>query len=408
MRIVYLHQYFHDPSQAGSTRSYEFARRWVNAGDEVHIITSVRTRERPHRGWRVRHVDGITVHEISVPYDNRMGTAARIRAFFEFALRAGPRSASLSPDVLFATSTPLTIALPAAYAKLRTRAALVFEVRDLWPAIPIAMGIIRDPLSKMAARWLERFAYRQADRIIALSPGMAHGIVAAGVHDHEIVIVPNGCDLELFSAQGECANLSMGKFGNRKICLYAGTLGRVNGVSYIVDIAAEMQSLAPETIFLIVGDGKQANLIRGHAQDCGVLGRTLFLEQSIPKRQIASLFQACSIALSVFINLPEMWANSANKFFDALAAGRPVAINYGGWQADLISEHELGLVLPADSPRTAATMLAEFLSHRETVVRSGRNARQLAERAFCRDKLSATVLEVVHSVVSGHDHQGRE
>ena len=129
VKIAYLHQYFHTPSQAGSTRSYEFARRWVRGGDEVHIVTSVRTRSRSHRGWRIREVDGISIHEIAVPYDNHMGAAARVRAFFEFAVRAGPRATAIQPDVLFATSTPLTIAIPAAYAKLRTRAALVFEVR---------------------------------------------------------------------------------------------------------------------------------------------------------------------------------------------------------------------------------------------------------------------------------------
>ena len=94
-----------------------------------------------------------------------------------------------------------------------------------------------------------------------------------------------------------------------------------------------------------------------------------------------------------------MWANSANKFFDGLAAGRPVAINYGGWQADLIVRHGLGLVLPANSPRTAARMLAGFVSNPETVIESGRNARILAEREFCRDELSAKVLDVIHSVV---------
>ena len=406
MKIAYLHQYFHTPSQAGSTRSYEFARRWVSAGDEVHVVTSVRTRDRTHRGWRVRHVDGIAIHEVAVPYDNQMGAAARVRAFFEFAIRAGPRAGAIQPDVLFATSTPLTIAIPAAYAKIRTRAPLVFEVRDLWPAIPIAMGIISDPLSRMAARWLERFAYRTADRIIALSPGMADGVSATGVHNQEIVVIPNACDLELFgSPQGSAdehgADVWASKFANRTMCLYAGTIGRVNGLSYIVDIAAESRSIAPEILFLIVGDGKEAGLVRRQAEDCGVLNRTLYLQEPLPKRSVASLFEACSVALSVVIDLPEMWHNSANKFFDALAAGRPVAINYGGWQADLVARHDLGLVLPVKSPREAAHMLADFVADREAVSRCGSNARRLAEQEFGRDNLSDRARKLVHSVASG-------
>ena len=403
MKIAYLHQYFHTPSQAGSTRSYEFARRWVSAGDEVHVVTTVRARSRTHRGWRVRDVDGITIHEIAVPYDNHMGTAARIRAFFEFAVRAGPRATAIKPDVLFATSTPLTIIIPAAYAKFRARAALVFEVRDLWPAIPIAMRIIRDPLSRMAARWLERFAYRTADRIIALSPGMANGISATSVHRHEVVVIPNGCDLELFGssklgAVEHDATVWTTKCRNRMMCLYAGTVGRVNGLSYIVDVSEELRAIAPDILFLIVGNGKETGLIRRRAADNGVLNRTLYLQEALPKRSVAALFEACSVAFSVVIDLPEMWHNSANKFFDALAAGRPVAINYRGWQADLIMRHDLGLVLPVDSPKVAARMLADFLSDREAVSRCGRNARRLAEREFCRDDLADKARDVVHSV----------
>ena len=336
-----------------------------------------------------------------------MGTVARIRAFFEFAVRAGPRAAEIKPDVLFATSTPLTIVIPAAYAKFRTRAALVFEVRDLWPDIPIAMGIIRDPVSRMAARWLERLAYRTADRIIALSPGMASGISATGVHDCEVVVIPNGCDLELFGsspprrveglAVERVADVWTTKFANRTMCLYAGTIGQVNGLSYIVDVAAELLSIAPDVLFLIVGDGKEVGLIRKRAEEYGILNRTLYLQEALPKRAVAALFEACSLAFSVFIDMPQMWHNSANKFFDALAAGRPVAINYRGWQADLVARHELGLVLPVDSPKVAARMLASFLSDRQAVSRCGRNARRLAEREFCRDNLADRARDVVHS-----------
>ena len=363
------------------------------------MVTSVHARKRSHTGWQVREVSGIIVHEVAVPYENNMGTAARTRAFFEFALRAGPRAVRIQPDIVFATSTPLTIAIPAAYAKLRTGAPIVFEVRDLWPAIPIAMRIIRDPLSRQMAHWLERFAYWRADRIIALSPGMARGVAKVGVHPYEIAVVPNGCDLDVFRPQRESLDLGQSELPDSAICLYAGTLGQANGVSYIVDVAAEMQSLTRDVHFLIVGDGKESDLIRKRAEELGVLNRTLFLRRSVPKKEIAKLLDDCSIALSVFIDLPELWDNSANKFFDALAAGRPIAINYRGWQADLIDKHDLGLVLPPDSPGIAAAMLARFLSDRERMVKCGWNSRRLAEQEFHRDRLSEKALEVIRSVV---------
>src|SRR5690606_26050308 len=87
--------------------------------------------------------------------------------------------------------------------------------------------------------------------------------------------------------------------------------------------------------------------------------------KQIPKRDLVPLLQRATVATSFFINLEEMWANSANKFFDALAAGRPIMINYGGWQARLLEDHGAGIVVPPDNPSKAASMLHELLNDEE-------------------------------------------
>ena len=122
-------------------------------------------------GWSVSDEAGMTVHWCPVAYDNNMGFGARLAAFGRFAALAGPRAVALGGDLVLATSTPLTIALPGAYAKAMLGVPMVFEVRDLWPAVPIDLGVLRRRSTIAAARGLERFAYRHADRVIALSPG---------------------------------------------------------------------------------------------------------------------------------------------------------------------------------------------------------------------------------------------
>ena len=67
-----------------------------------------------------------------------------------------------------------------------------------------------------------------------------------------------------------------------------------------------------------------------------------------------------------------MWANSANKFFDALASGTPVAINYGGWQADLLEETSAGIVLPPNDPGEAAKRLGVFIKDESELAKAGR------------------------------------
>ena len=257
MRIIYLHQYFNTPAMSGGTRSYEMARRLVSLGHEVEMVTSWRqpTRE---SDWYVTHEAGINIHWMPVSYANSMRYADRMKAFSRFALRASRKAATLGGDVIFATSTPLTIALPAVYAARRSGIPMVFEVRDLWPELPIAMGALRDPLSRWAARRLERFAYRNAARIVALSPGMAEGVCRTGYPADRVTIIPNCADLEPFAPNPERARKfrkAHPELGAGPIILYAGTLGRINGVDYMAHLAASVKETLPDARFVIIGRG---------------------------------------------------------------------------------------------------------------------------------------------------------
>ena len=170
MRILYLHQFFLTREGAGGTRSYEFARRFVERGHGVRMVTA----------GEGGSVDGIEVVGVRGAYSNymratgmsnlgRMGAFARFAAGATVAALRGPR-----PDVIYATSPPLTMALPALAASLRWRAPLVFEVRDLWPEAPIQMGALHNPLAQRLARALERFVYARehaTDRPVARYPG---------------------------------------------------------------------------------------------------------------------------------------------------------------------------------------------------------------------------------------------
>ncbi len=142
MRIIYLHQYFNTPEMAGGTRSYEMARRLVAAGHRVDLVTTWRDRTEK-KSWFVTEEAGIVVHWLPLPYSNQMNYRQRMKSFIRFAWASSRRAAGFKGDVVFATSTPLTIAFPGLYAAVRRRIPLVFEVRDLWPEVPIAMGVFR-------------------------------------------------------------------------------------------------------------------------------------------------------------------------------------------------------------------------------------------------------------------------
>jgi glycosyltransferase involved in cell wall biosynthesis len=400
MRITYLHQYFNTPGMVGGTRSYEMARRLAAQGHEVHMVTS-RRESTQQRGWSESEESGIHLHWLPVAYSNRMDYQERIRAFMRFAWESGRLAASLPTDVIFATSTPLTIALPAVYAAGKRHVPMVFEVRDLWPELPIAVGALRNPLAKCVARRLERFAYRYSDRIVALSDGMADGVVRAGYPRGRVHVIPNGSDLDLFKDSGgrEHFRRKIPGLDGKPLITYAGTLGVVNGVSYLVDVAEAALQVDPDLRFAVVGEGREEALVRQRAAASGILDRTFFMLPAVAKSEMPAVLAGSDVAVSLVIDLEPMWANSANKFFDALAAGKPVAINYGGWQAEVLTGSGAGIRLPANDPAAAARVLSNWVADRQALQQAGVAARCLAEERYDRDNLARELEAVLLSAV---------
>ena len=385
----------------GGTRSYEMARRLVQFGHEVHIITTWRGDCRKGSSWFDSQESGITVHWLPVPYSNRMGFLARLKAFFMFALMARSKSVEIGGDIVLATSTPLTIAIPGVYASRSLKVPLVFEVRDLWPSVPIALGALKNPISKKLAKNLEIWAYRNSDAIIALSPGMKEGIVSKGFSASRIAVIPNGSDNQDFSydkVASDSFRQSREWLRDRPLLVYAGTFGTVNGVGYLVELAARVLNIAPSIRFLLVGDGKERESVIALAEKLGVLGKNVFFEPQISKREVPALLAAATFSSSVVIDLPELRDNSANKVFDGFAAGKPVFINHGGWLHDLILKHQCGLSVWGMSLEAAAIEFAEKIQDKHWSECAGNLARELAEKYFDRDTLAIQLANVLEAV----------
>lgn len=410
MKIIYLHQYFNTLEMAGGTRSYEMARRLVAEGHEVHLVTSWRNSDGRAAGWFTTNEAGVKVHWLPVPYSNHMSYRKRLLAFLRFALLSMWKSKQLGGDVVFATSTPLTIAIPAVFAARKNKIPMVFEVRDLWPELPIAMGALRNPIVKWLAVRLERWAYRHSEAIIALSPGMKAGVVRTGYPSERVAVIPNSSDnFEFRYDEKAAAQFRAERFWlqRRPLLVYGGTFGAINGVGYLVGLAKELQSVNPEIRIMLVGDGQEKEAVRKQAKLSGVLGVNLFIEDSLPKSEMPALLSAADMASSLFIDLPEMQPNSANKFFDALASATPILLNYGGWQHDLVRATGCGLTMWRKPLNEVAHEVADKITDSAWLGRAGNAARELAETAFDRDKLAALLGEVVTKSANRHG-QGAE
>lgn len=405
MHVIYIHQYFTTRSGASGTRSYEFSRYLIKQGHHVTIITGVSDLSdmKTERLIERRDVDGIDVIIINTRYSNYMECLRRLLAFFSFLVLASIIGLRLKkPDIVFATSTPLTVGIPGYIISRLKRAYFIFEVRDLWPEAPIQLGVLTNPILIKMARLLERFLCRRAKKIIALSPGMKKSLIRTGIKKEKVEMIPNCSDLDLFHP-GVHNTYFQDKYhlNDKFIVSYFGAMGDANGLDFIVEGALELKERDESSIvFVLAGDGSQRRSLELFCQEHN-LDNVIFTG-SIPRREVPKLVAASNLCLVIFKNVPVLRTNCPNKLFDALAAGKPVLVNFTGWIKELLEEHNAGIYVNPDDSKAMADILLKLRSTPGWCSKMGQNARKLAEKRFDRVKL-AQELERVFYKATGNE-----
>ena len=401
MRVLYFHQHFTTPEGSVGTRSYEFAKALVARGHQVTMVCGQFKSSGLNLSWDEkgnRHtgkVDGIDVIALPLAYSNRDSVARRAWVFLRFAWRSTWIALRADYDVLFATSTPLTAALPGIAMKFARRGKpFIFEVRDLWPELPRALGM-KNPILLGGMSVLEWLAYRCADACIGLAPGIVEGIRRRAPAGRRIELIPNGCDLELFSpakrAPLDLPGLAPGDF----VAGFAGTHGVANGLGAVLDAAAELKRRGRNGIkLMLIGDGNQKDGLVERARREG-LDNCLFFPP-VKKTEMAQITASLDCGLQILADVPAFYyGTSPNKFFDYISAGLPVVNNYPGWLADEITSQECGVVVPPRKPAALADALVKLADDSATREAMGLRARQLAEKKFNRANLTRQWIDIV-------------
>ncbi len=398
MKILYFHQHFSTPQGSTGIRSYAMARKLLESGHDVTVVcgsykgANTGLEGRFIRGKREGNEHGIHVIEFNLAYSNADSFVKRTGLFLLFALRSVGIALGRQYDVLFATTTPLTAGIPGIVARWLRGKPFVFEVRDLWPEIPREMGVITNPVILKLMEWLEWASYRSAHRLVGLSPGIVDGIARCGVKRDNIAMIPNGCDLEIFSDKSRSWRPE-GIASTDLMAVFTGTHGMANGLDAVLDAAAVLMQRKLDNIkILLIGQGKLKPALQARARKEG-LDNVIF-HDAVNKSRLAGLMAGTDIGLQILANVPAFYyGTSPNKFFDYIAAGLPVLNNYPGWLAEMIESHACGFSVPPDNADRFADALEMAAKDRDRLRQMGVNARNLAESQFDRECLAQSFVD---------------
>lgn len=391
MHILYLQQLLVLPGSPGNDRCFDFAKRYVAAGHQVTFISSEAAfpPESPYKGKKHFELEGISVHVLPVAYSHMMSFRRRAQSFISFyrkALRIGKSLKGI--DLVLAYSAPLSVGQLGAKLAHHHQCPFVFEVADVWPDVPIGMGII-------SQNWLGNFLLRRADKIYAaadticcFSEGMKDQICAHQIPQNKVHVVHNG------AATDQINFVKRNPDPNKVEVIYAGTTGVANDLSQLIQAAKILEDQGHTQLhFTLLGKGNDYPNVKATADQLKVKNLT-FLD-TLPRDQVAGFLAKADIGIVSFAPHPVLEANSATKFYDYLASGLPIVLNYEGWQADYLYQHQCGLFSPQGNILAFAQNILKLAQEPELRQQFAQRGRQLAEQKFDRALLAQKMLDLM-------------
>lgn len=397
VHILLVHQSFAALNEPGGTRHFELARylseyncRFTVIASPVSYLTG-RAAAGSGQWSEQQEVEGVTIYRTYTYGAFHRSFFHRVLSFLSFMLSSflvGLRVRDV--DIVWGTSPSIFQGATAwALAKIK-RARFLFEVRDLWPAFAIQVGVLKQPLLIKASEWLERFLYRQADRVVVNSPGFLEHVRSRGAQ--EVSLVANGADPRMFKpeADGSAFRRQHGLEG-KFVALYAGAHGLSNDLGVLLEAAGMLRD-CPEITVLFLGDGKEKAALVSRAEAEG-LQNVVFLP-SIPKADMPQALAAADACIAILKPVPLYKTVYPNKVFDYMAAGRPVLLAIDGVIRDVVEQSGAGIYTPPGDAGALAGAIRRLRNDPALCMELGRHGRVYIEQNFDRAVLAERLRDI--------------
>jgi glycosyltransferase involved in cell wall biosynthesis len=395
MRILIVSHYFPPEIGAPQVRLSTLAKTWAADGDTVTVLTAMPNYPTgivppAYRGAirKREQADGYQVLRTWVYATANKGLARRTLGHLSFMISSvllGWRASGPADAVLVSSPTFFSIAAAWLLARLK-RARFIVDVRDLWPAIFVELGVLTN---RALIGLLERFelaAYSAADEVVVVSDGFRDNLISRGVPPGKVHTVRNGVNIDLFDAAGQADPATRAGLGARAgdcLVLYLGTHGISQALPAVADAARRLDGAGVR--FAFVGEGAEKPLLQRRVADLGLGNVTL--RPSVPHEQVPGLLAASDICLVSLRNVPLFETFIPSKMFEYLAAGKAVVGAVAGEAAQILREAG-AVVVPPEDTAALTRAIGELAANPARRQAMGQEGRLHVERFFDRAELA--------------------
>ncbi len=409
MRILYFSQFFAPESIAGAFRAVDHARAWVEAGHDVTVFTGWPNYPtgRLSDGYEMvrlgeEEVYGIRVLRSESDIRPNKNFADRVKAGVSFVFNGWRNlTAKGSPvgagyDVVLATSGTVFAAwLGARYAK-RNRIPLVMEFRDLTWRQMIATGSAEGAIKVRLMRALELGMCSKAVRVVTLTEGFRRELVANGVSESKVAVVPNAADI-VPCVHDWAGKLRLGYFG---------TMGISQDVVRTLDLAAGLHHDGLLESYSLIGEGAARDSVKSALASGGYPFASL--SHGIPKDELEPHYAAVHMTVASLQHDENFSETIPSKIFQSFARGTPILfVGPEGEAARLVRESGGGIALCGDDGECTEALRA-FARGSDLPGRlaaMGASARDFMERNYTRSQMADRMLGILEDAAAGARHK---
>ncbi|MCM3610388.1 glycosyltransferase family 4 protein [Planococcus sp. MERTA32b] len=406
MNILLISHYFPPEIGAPSARLYEMAKEWIKEGHEVTVLTGFPNHPtgiipKEYRGKfsMEENMDGIRVLRSYVYATPNEGfvkkTLGHISFMFSSVLQSFFKVGK--PEIVVVSSPTYFSMFSASFYSIFKKAKLVLDIRDLWPAAIVELGVLKNKTIINVLEFFEKRFYKQAAKIVVVTNSFKDNLIDRGIPSEKIEVITNGVDTKAFKYSEKARKKLREKLGYRHddfIGLYIGAHGLSQSLHVLLDVAKEL----PHIKFLFVGEGAEKKKLIKKAETEKILNVRFIDGQE--KKYITDYYSLADVCFIPLRNVELFKTFIPSKMFEIMSNSRPIIASLEGESEEILKRSNSALITGPENMSGTASAVSLLEKSPEKRNSMGEDGRNYVIKNYTRESLAKKYLDVLKSEVS--------
>jgi glycogen(starch) synthase len=268
------------------------------------------------------------------------------------------------PAIIHAHSPSLN-GMPALKAARKLGIPIVYEIRAFWEDAAVDHGTFAEgSLKYRLSKQLETKLMKKVDALFTICEGLKGDMIRRGVGAEKITVIPNCVDMGAFRPIPHEKELAATLGLTGKIVFgFIGSFYRYEGLSLLLDGFAKALAKGMDARLLLVGDGPDADAVRGKARAMGLEGPVIFTGK-VAHAEVDRYYSVIDVLVYPRERMRLTELVTPLKPLEAMAMGKVVAGSDVGGIKELVTHDKDGFLFPAGDRDALAALLMDLAARK--------------------------------------------